>query len=264
MSQSKLRVFEEIVRFCNAVYGIDDDDDVRFNEIRESVAVLTNDVVSIKDKDDKNTHDDVETYMTNFYVDKIEVRRRAAENDIARVVKRLLSSTPKKRKRESVSEQKLRVAVKRGRKSRELGAASSLPGVLLVRDVGVVHGKGVIADHCFEEGDPIIACTGEIRIESDLSDVKYDEKLCYSLDKAGRAYQGLNIDTGSSVGNLVCYVNSAKSLPSSLSSPSHAPPPLRQNAEICFDDHAPLPVLYATKKIKKGQEILAGYDVLPE
>lgn len=183
---------------------------------------------------------------------RLDAEARCVRADIAMadVIATLSKSTPFKRKRETPDEQKLRVAVERGEKSKQLGASASLPGQLLVRRVGVVHGNGIIADRDFLQGDPIIACTGRICVASALAVIEYDERMCYSLDRAGEAYRDLNLDTGAPrQNNMVCYVNSAKNHPT-----------LIQNADICFDDHAPLPVLYALKDIRKGEEILVNYD----
>jgi hypothetical protein len=79
--------------------------------------------------------------------------------------------------------------------------------------------------------------------------------MCYSLDEAGSEYVDLNIDTGSAkYNNMVCFVNTAKS-PGAIRNHQE------QNAEICYEDHAPVPILYATRDIQVGEEILSGYEI---
>ena len=144
----------------------------------------------------------------------------------------------------------VRVAVRCGEVSRNLGADVSLRGELLVSEVGVVHGKGILADRDFFRGEAIISCTGKVRVASASADVEYDEHMCYSLDRVGEQYKDLNLDTSlPGLNNMVCYINSAKGHPS-----------LFQNADICFDTHAPLLIVYAITTIHKGQELLVGYD----
>jgi hypothetical protein len=174
------------------------------------------------------------------------------------VTKKLLECDANKRKHEKASSRMLRQAVKRGLKSMRMGAYESIEGYLLVTDVNVRHGHGVVADRAFSVGDPIMMCTGELRVSSALAKHEYDEYMCYSLDEAGAEYVDLNVDTGSAkYSNMVCFVNTAKS-PGAVRDRSGGG---GQNAEICYENHAPVPILYATRDIHVGEEILSGYEI---
>lgn len=120
-------------------------------------------------------------------------------------------------------------------------AGASLPGYLAVRPSSIPDaGRGVFALRDFAEAHPIIMPTGSF-VDA-RTQTRAQEMYSFMIpEHPGVSFQCLlNGET-----NIVKYVNSAHRT-------RRAP-----NAEILW--HGPLPMVYATRPIGRGEELLFDY-----
>lgn len=143
--------------------------------------------------------------------------------------------------RRSSSNPYIRIAVEQGERSHG-NATASLPGYLSLRPSTLKHaGCGVFAQRPFRRDTPILLCTGTFVPVSKQT----LEEARYSFEVPNHDRISFQcFDDGET--NLVKYINSATKT-------THAP-----NAEIIW--HGAVPVVYATKFIKHGDELLLDYN----
>lgn len=145
---------------------------------------------------------------------------------------------------------------KRSRDDLASGGSGGVHGFLNVTSHKVVHGQGVVSERSFAKDTAIIVGIGKA---VSMCDSGEGGTYSFEMDSAGPKYKGMDLDFSTTGRNLVAFINSAYR-------PSATPCDEKENTRnrslvpnVKLLWTGPALVVYAKRRIRRGDELLADY-----